>query len=189
MATIQTIQQDCWDNSLHCIGTSYIFSLRAKSSKTTIRFMTVLGLIVPLMLGGTAAAYGQNSAILGFAISITAPVTIFQVVLFGISLVYKWDDKFSYSLESQTDNRVISEDFQNLAKNTASSLQQMQSDYNVIKAKEQGRTNQDDKYSFSKKENSKGMRYALWIMKRQCATCGQVPQSMTATKCETCGNF
>lgn len=189
MATIQTIQQDCWDNALHCIGTSHVFSKRAKSFKTRIRFMTVLGLVVPLLLGGTAAAYGQNSSILGIAITITAPVTIFQIALFGISLIYKWDDQFAYSLESQTDNRIISESFQNLAKNPSATLQQMQSDFDVIKAKEQARTTQDDKYSFSKKENRLGMRYALWIMKRQCATCNQVPQSMTPTKCDTCGNF
>lgn len=119
----------------------------------------------------------------------TAPVTIFQIVFSGISLVYKWDDKFSYSLESQTDNRILSEDFQNLAKYSAIDIHELEKSFVVLKAKDNARNVQDEKIHFSDKENRKGMRYALWIRQKECATCKTIPKSMKSTDCDTCGNF
>ncbi len=189
MTSITDIQKDCWDNSLHCLGTSYVFSEKANSAKKRIRLITILGIIVPLCLGGVAASYGANSKILVWAISIAAPLSILQLILSAVSLVYKWDDTMAYSLESQTDNKMITDEYQHLAKNPLSTIPEMQNAFDFIKVKDRNRETQDNKITFTTKDNRKGMRYALWIMRRACATCGQIPPSMNPSNCNTCGNF
>ncbi len=183
------IRQECWDKALHSLGTSYIFSLKASNFKMRIRLISVLGVIAPLLLGATAAAYGLDSKLTTLALSVTAPIAIFQIVFSGISLNYKWDDQFAYALESQTDNRIISEHFQHLGKYSASDINELEKQFEIWKAKDNARAVQDDKIKFTDKENRKGMRYALWIRQKECATCKTIPTSMTPTQCMTCGNF
>lgn len=183
------IRQECWDKALHSLGTSYVFSLKAKTFKNRLRIISVLGVIAPLFLGATVAAYGLNSSLTAFALVVAAPITIFQVVFSGISLGYKWDDQFAYSMESQTDNRIISDQFQNLGKYSAPDIVELEKRFEILKAMDNARTIQDEKYEFSDKENRKGMRYALYIRQKACATCNIIPNSMTPTKCTTCGNF
>jgi len=180
---------ECWNQSVHALGTSYIFQLKSKFYKRWIRIITILGLAVPLLIGATASVYGQDSKLLGLAIAVTAPITVLQAILSGISLAYKWDDQLAYSLESQSDNRHISQEYQNLAKYPPSDLNEFDKQLAIIKTKDEARTKQDEKITFSNKENKMGLRYALWILKRECATCEEVPNAMTPTKCETCGNF
>lgn len=189
MTKEEQIRQECWDKSLHTLGTSYVFLLKANTFKKRIRFISVLGVVAPLLLGATAAAYGQNSIITTLALTITAPIVVFQIVFSGISLVYKWDDLFAYSLESQSDNRIISDNFKNLGKYSASDINELEKQFDILKTKDNARTIQDEKIKFTDKENRKGMRYALWIRQKECATCKLVPTSMTPTNCKTCGNF
>lgn len=182
----ERIRQACWDAALHCLGTSYIFQQRSKTYKTRIRLITVLGLAVPLLLGAMATAYGHSSNALNIALAITAPIAIIQVVLSGVSLVYKWDDTLAYSLESLADNRIIADEYKSLAEAAPIDLVNQ---YAVLKAKDNARTAQDEKISVSENEKRTGMRYALWIFKKECVTCKLVPISMTPTACDTCGNF
>ena len=189
MTKEEQIRQECWDKALHSLGTSYVFSLKANTYKRGIRIITALGVIAPLLLGATAAAFGLNSNLTTLALVITAPITIFQIVISGISLVYKWDDQLAYSLESQTDNRIISDQFQNLGKYSATTITELEKQFEILKARDNARTVQDEKIKFSDKENRKGMRYALMILQRACVKCKEVPTSMTETKCDICGKF
>jgi len=189
MTKEEQIRQECWDKAIHTLGTSYVFSLKGNIYKKRIKIIAVLGIVAPLLLGATATAYGLASNLTVIALIVTAPVTIFQIVFSGISLVYKWDDKFSYSLESQTDNRILSSDFENLGKYSATDIHELEKQFEVLKAKDNARTVQDEKIHFSDKEYRKGMRYALWIRQRECTTCKIAPKSMKPTDCDTCGNF
>lgn len=192
MTKEEQIRQECWDKAIHTIGTSYVFSLKANTYKKRIKIITALGVVAPLLLGATVAAFGLNSKLSSFILLVAAPVTIFQIVFSGISLVYKWDDLFSYSLESQTDNRIISDDFQNLGKYSATDISELEKQFEVLKARDNARTVQDEKINFSGKDKRRGMRYALWLRQRECTTCKKIPPSIKPTSCEfcdTCGNF
>lgn len=185
----EQIKKECWDKSINALGTSYIFSEKLKYYKIGIRIITVLVLVVPILLGGTVMAYGKNSCLLDILIAITAPVVIIHLLLAIISLIYKWDDKLAYSLESQTDNRIISEEYENLAKFSPTDINELEKQFQIIRAKDNARITQDEKISFNKKDNRKGMRYALWLRQKACATCNIIPSSMTPSDCETCGKF
>jgi mobilome CxxCx(11)CxxC protein len=189
MSLQQQIIQECWDNSLHALGTSYVFEQKAKFYKFWIRVITILGVVVPLLLGATVGVYGQKSFILTIFILVAGPLTIFQIILSGISLVFKWDDLLAYSLESQTDNRVLYKEYESLAKYPPSDIYEFEKQFLIIKTKDEARQKQDEKIPFSQEDNRKGMRYALWIRKKQCATCKKVPTSLTPSECETCGKY
>jgi len=182
----ERLRRACWDAALHALGTSYVFQEKAKTYKTRIRIITVLGLAVPLLLGATLAAFGQKSNLPGIALSVTAPIAIIQIVLSGVSLVYKWDDTLAYSLESLADNRILSDEYKTLAEFPPTDLINQ---FALIKTKDNARIAQDEKMSISAKEKRIGMHYSLWILRKECETCKVVPTSMTATKCDTCGNF
>ena len=183
------IRKECWDKALHALGTSYVFSQKLNFYKKGIRIITVLVLVVPILLGGTVMAYGSGSVILKVLIAITAPVVIIHLVLAIISLIYKWDDALAYCLESQTDNRIISDAYKSLAMFPPKDIVEMEKQFVVVKTKDDSRTIQDAKVNFTNKDNRKGMRYALWIFKRECPTCHEIPPSMVRTKCLTCGKF
>ena len=185
----ELIKIECWEKAFHALGTSYVFSKKAILYTKGIRIITVLVLVVPILLGGTLMAYGKDSHFLDLLIAITAPVVIIHLVLAILALIYKWDDKLAYSFESQTDNRIISGEYETLAKFPTSDIKELEMKFEIIKAKDNARTIQDEKITFSEKENRMGMRYALYIRKKACVTCKKVPSTMTPSECETCGKF
>ncbi len=185
----EELRIECWNRALNARGTSYIFSIRADKYKRLIRLITVLGIIVPILLGGVVATYGAKSNVLIWTIVIAAPISVIQLLLSGVSLVYKWDDQLAYSLESQTDNRQLSEEYEALAKFPPPDLNVFKSDFQILKTKEAARTNQDDKVRFSDKENRRGMRYGLMIFKRECLGCKKQPLSLKPSECDICGNY
>jgi mobilome CxxCx(11)CxxC protein len=189
MTKEEQIRTDCWDKSFHALGTSYVFSHKLKAYKMGLRIITVLVLVVPLFLGGTVMAYGEGSKILSILIVLTAPVVIIHLLMAIFSLIYKWDDKLAYFSESQSENRIISEEYENIAKYPPTDISELHKRFEVIKTKDNARAIQDEKYTFSDKDNRRGMRYALWIRKKECATCKIIPLTMTPSDCETCGNF
>lgn len=189
MTEREIILRDCRNNAIHCLGTSHILNKKAHWYKKLIRLTTVLGLITPLLIGGIALAYGANSAILILCIKIVSPVLIIQLILSGISLVYKWEDILTYSIESQNENKILADNYISLANKTNLVDEILDQEYQLIKVKDQSRTNQDSKVDFSEKEKRFGMRYALYIYGRECAICKEVPKTMKSTDCNTCGNF
>lgn len=187
--TIDQIRQESWDRSIHALGTSYVFEQKSKFYKKWLKVNTILGIVVPVLLGATVATYGQSSNILTIVLLVAGPVSIFHAVLSAISLGNRWDDKLASTIEAQSGNRTIADEYERLAKYPPSELTVAERTYEVIRARDEAQIKQDEKFTFSEKEKRIGMRYALWIRKRACATCNTVPVSMTATDCDTCGKF
>ena len=183
------IRQNCWEKAIQCLGTSYIFQVKAKEYAKYLKYITILGIIVPLITGGIAMGYGQYSQYLSYFLVIAVPLSIFQVILSSIALIYKWEDNLSYSLESQSENRKLSEDFKQLAENTSITSAELEHKFELFKTMDDARSKQDEKITFSSKENCKGMRYALKIFQIECAICKKVPIDMEPTNCDNCGKF
>lgn len=183
------IRKECWEKAFHCLATSYIFQKKAERLEKYLRYNTILGLVVPLFIGGVAATYGGNSNYLTLTLSVAAPFSIAQLILSGIALANKWDSSLSYSLESQSENRTLYESFQKLGKYPPTNDNELEKQFDIICIRDSDRTRQDEKVTFSEKENRKGMRYALWILRKECASCRLVPENMIASTCDTCGNY
>lgn len=186
---IDQIRQDCWEKATNCLATSYIFQQKALKYEKFLRVNSILGIIIPLTIGAIASTYGNGSQYLNMSLIIASPFLIAQVVLSGISLINKWDHNLSYSLESQTANRILSDKFKKLAKYPSVNESEILQKFEILVKEDNERTRQDEKIKFSTVENRKGLRYSLMILKINCAICNVTPQNMEATNCTNCGKF
>jgi len=189
VSSADDIRQECWTKATHCLATSYIFQLKSKKYGDYQRYNNILGLIVPLSIGAVAGTYGSQTEHLKWALIIAAPFSIAQVIISGLALANKWESNLSYSLESQTENRLLSEDYKSLAKYPPEIYSDLKHKFELLTTKDNERTKQDEKITFSDKENRKGLRYSLMILQIQCAVCSVKPTSMSPTDCTNCGSF
>lgn len=183
------IRREAWDKAVHSFGKAYVFGKRAEFYKKWIRFLTILGIIIPILIGAIATSYGLNSPILKNVINITIPVTIIQLIISVIAIVNNWNDYLSYSLEATNDYGNLSETFKKLGKNPPSGEQILEHKFEILDTKYLLRTEQDSKYGLKDRELRKGMRYALREFQRECVGCKEIPLSINSTDCEVCGNF
>lgn len=183
------IRRESWDRAINSFGKAFIFGKRAEFYKKWIRFLTILGIIVPILVGAVATGYGLDSSILKNVINITIPITIIQLVISIIAIVNNWNDYLSYSLEATNDYGNLSENFKKLGKNPPIDEQKLEHKFEILDTKYLLRTEQDSKYGLKDKELRKAMRYALREFQRKCVGCEEVPLSMKSTECEICGNF
>lgn len=185
----EQIRQDCWSKAINCLATSYIFQNKALSYGKYLRYINLLGIIVPLIIGGIAMGYNEESEYLKYAVWVATPLSLIQLTLSGIALIFKWESSLSYSLESQAENRILSDEFRELARYPPNDITELERKYELLITRDNERIKQDEKVEFSSKENCKGMRYALKILQINCPVCGDTPKSMQATDCDNCGKF
>src|SRR5882724_1818873 len=106
MANLDEIRAECWTESLHCFGTSYIFEQRANLLRKRLRILTFLGIGVPAAVGGAVAAFGIDFRLMGPVLTVAGVLLLTQLIGSVWSLTSKWEDGFAYSLESLSANRV-----------------------------------------------------------------------------------
>lgn len=185
----QIFRKEAWDKAIQSFGKSYIFSQRTVFYNNWIRFLTILGIIVPVFIGATASGYGIDSDILKWTINISIPLTILQLVISVFSIVNRWSENLSYSIEATNDYANLSEEFKKLGKNPPSDLKLLEHKIDILNTKYNLRNDQDSKFQIKELERRKGMRYALREFQRTCIGCKEVPLSLESTDCEVCGNY
>ena len=185
----KNLRNEAWEKAIHSFGKSYIFGKRAVFYNRWIRFLTILGIVVPVTIGATASGYGFDSEILKQTIKISIPLTIFQLIISVFSIVNSWSENLSYSLEATNDYGNLSEDFKKLGKNPPKKIGKLKHQLEILETKYYSRSDQDSKLNLKDRELRKGMRYALREFQRECVGCEKKPLSMESTNCEVCGKF
>lgn len=189
------LRTESWNNALHSYGTGYIYKKRASFKRKKLKALTFLGIIVPVLVGGIVTTYDNISAqYLSLIFIVAGTLSLIQLILSVFSLVYNWEDSYSYYLESSNDNFSISSEYEKLFKNFSPDyelklLKRLELDKSTVDIKYKIRSSNDNKYPLTQKENNEGMRYSLRYFKRQCKGCNIVPIDMKPTKCGVCGNF
>ena len=181
-------RSDCWNKALESYGTSWIFERRANRLRAQTRSLTFLGIIGPLLLGAIALEFGNVALFPGLLIP-AGIIAIVQVVGSLWSLVARWEDSYSYALESMNSNSRLSDEFRDLASNPEAIADQARLKYQILEQEDRLRCSEDTKQGVTEKEKRMGMRSALRQFKRPCAGCGKVPVSMEPTDCPVCGQF
>lgn len=182
------IRQQCWDRALEAFGTAYIFQERANQYKIQLRLLTFLGIVIPLAAGGVVLAFGTG--VITPAVLIPAGILgVLQLIGSLWSLVAKWDDSYSYSIESANSNYKLSNEYKRLAEQTSEKSSDLMIQYNLISKEDEFRNMEDTKQGISEKEKRKGMRTALRQFRRACAGCGKIPTTMKPTNCSVCGQY
>ena len=183
------IKLESSDAAFHSFGYSYIFTKRIKWYLRYINALKFFGIIVPLTVGALAIGYEFKHDILVISIAIAIPVTILQLILSTLSIVYKWDDELAYAFEANQDYNHLYDDYTKLYKFPPSSMTELEKQFEVLNAKRKNRETQDSKHDLTDKELRMGMRYSLREPNKECACCKPFPTTMDATKCGSCGNF
>ena len=186
---VDKIKLESSDKAFHAFGYSYIFTRRIKWYLRYINALKFFGIIVPLTVGALAIGYKFTNDILFVSIAIAIPVTILQLILSTLSIVYKWDDELAYAFETNQDYNHLYDDYTKLYKFSPSNINELEKQFEVLNAKNKIRETQDLKHNITEKELRRGMRYSLREHKKECAGCKLVPTTMKAQKCGVCGNF
>lgn len=183
------LRREALEKAIHSFGKAYIFTKRTEFYKKWIRFVTILGIAVPVTIGATATGYGIDSEVLKQTIAISIPLTGFQLLVSIFSVVNNWSDNLSYSLEATNDYGSLSENFKKLGRNHLSKIDDFKHKLEILEIKYNSRSDQDTKYGLKERELRKGMNFSLREFQIACLGCGKTPLSSKSTNCEVCGNY
>ena len=181
------IRQNCWDKALDAFGFTYIYSKRITGINFLLNWTKVLGVLIPVFLGGITASYYTNSSVMTLALFFTAPLAIAQLGLSTALIVLGSDRKLTDYTEKAVGYSLLNSEFEHLAKFPDTDYNSYSKKYEILLERERalskGNSNLKDK------ELRKGMRAGLRNYRRECVGCKTTPTSMTSTKCDVCGNF
>ncbi|OQS32976.1 mobilome CxxCx(11)CxxC protein [Chromobacterium haemolyticum] len=180
------IEESCTDYEFYAFGTAKIFEKRYQSIQNKTRIITFLGIINPLLIGSAALAFGIKWSFLPYFIYMAGIIGAAQLIFSTWSVVDKWDDKLSYSIESTISNTALYNSFKKIPR-LGSTMQQRKFDESVREYEERERN--DMKQSITEKEKRFANRSALIYYKKSCHLCKETPTTIKPSKCDSCGNF
>lgn len=183
---LEAMRIQSWNRAVESFGTAFIFESRARRLRWLVRLLTGLGLVLPVFAGAMYMTFGGLPPVV---LGIVGVLAVIQVVGSAWSLNARWDDSYSYCLESMTANYRLADSFERFARNPPDTLDKADWQYELLESEDRFRQDQDLKQGVSEKEKRKGMRAGLRKFKRECPACGSVPVSMEASDCDVCGNF
>jgi mobilome CxxCx(11)CxxC protein len=182
-------RRSCADAALLCHGTAYIFEKRAGKIRMKIAILSFLGIAGPASVGAIVATFKLSLQNVEYVLLIAGIIAAIQLLLSIWSLVSKWNDSFSYYLESKATNYRLSKRYDDLCKTTTLSEHDFDVQFGELEKEAELRATLDNQYDVKDAEKRMGMRYGLRKYQRECAGCGKVPKSMKATDCDICGNY
>jgi mobilome CxxCx(11)CxxC protein len=166
-----------------------IFEKRANKYRWFLRILSFLGILIPIFIGTIYLSFRTQQWLLDLSVIIAGILGSLQVLLSAWSLTTRWEDTYSYALESQGHNYRLSASFEYLGKYSVLRPSELRKEFDLLQAENRQRTEQDNKQGLTDQEKRMGMRAALRKFQRSCAGCKEVPLSMKPSKCTVCGNF
>lgn len=183
------LRQDCWNKALDAFAYSQIFNARIARYGNYLSMLTLFGILVPAFVGAFALSYAYNKALMDLVLAIATPLTIIQFVISVCSIVFKWDDRLSYAMESATEHTSLCEQYRKLANTPPATESELAHALEMVDITYMQRTRQDVKAGIAHWEERRGMRAGLRNFGRKCAGCRTVPLSVDSTDCDVCGKF
>lgn len=180
----QQLQQHCADKRFYALGTAKIFERRARRLELKRNWITYLGIVVPLLVGGTALAFGTK--VLPYILVPAGLLGLLQLSLSVWSLVAKWDAQHNYALQAAQAQTRLFNAWDALAKRLPPDLKEK---VDGLDQEDQRQEQSDLLQNVSDKEKRFAMRAALYHFGNPCRRCNRKPESMKPGDCDTCGNF
>jgi mobilome CxxCx(11)CxxC protein len=183
------LKNEIWDRQFYAFATAAIFEYRARRLKKRLRWLNFIALVVPVIVGGLALAYGAGFRLLGFVVAVGAAVGVVQLVISTWSETSGWVESYGFAITSVVENQRLARDFKALGEDTSSNLESLRNQNRLLKAMDDARQAQDYTQEISEEEKRIGHRAALIARQKKCTACNEVPTSMNPTNCGVCGNF
>ncbi len=182
----KSTREQCWDHVIYSFGTGFIFETRAKRLRRALRWLTFLGIAVPVAIGAIVLTFGTKSDALPFLLIAAGILAVAQLVLSVWSLVAAWNDNLAYSVESARSNYRLVARYEDLGRNAPADIDVR---FNILEAERQAREDQDIARDLTEKEKRMGLRTGLRKLQRACVSCKNVPMDMKSSDCPVCGQF
>lgn len=189
--TDNEIRIESWKKAVEAEATKSVFLRRSKKYELITKLRDFVSLAVPILL---AAIYGytwnenylyvKNWAIIALTVSGTT-----QLCLAAWSLISNWDSEKAYYLQSARENETIKTIWERIGKNNTPNIAVS---FGYAQERQIIQDNNDVQKNISDSEMRFGMRRGLFLFKKSCAICGQVPTSrkpplFPKAKCGNCG--
>ena len=184
---VDKIRRDCWDKALDSFGFSYIYSRKTQKLDLYIKWIRVLGFIIPVLLGAIVSSYYAKKEIIETAMFFATPLAIAQLVLSAMVTSLGSETKLSGYITKSIEYGLLNSEFQQLANFPDNNFETLSKKYDILVERERGLSKGNNE--LTDKEKRRGMRAGLRNYKRACVGCGETPLSIVSTKCEVCGNF
>lgn len=186
----ESIQSKCWDSALQAYGTAELFRGRAHRYQRRIRFLQVLGIGLPVAAGSILLDLGSDlPTIIPFVFWLAAILGAVQLVLSVWALIAKWEDNYAAAQTSQAINNHLADSFEQLAKYPEQDSKLYTARFDWLHVEDQARRSIDYQLGYTKEEQRAAHRAGLYRFQRSCGGCNNVPESLSPTDCDACGNF
>lgn len=184
---IDKIRTDCWDKTLDAIGYSYIYLLKIKKINFWLRISKILGIIIPVFLGGVLTSTYNSPEYISLAIWITSPFAIIQLLLSTILTINGADENVLRYSTKAAEYSVIETEFRQMARYPIIDEFEYLKKFEILIEREKGISKGN--LEVTDKEKRIGMRFGLRELSRSCVGCNETPLSMKTSNCDICGNF
>ncbi|MGV6393681.1 mobilome CxxCx(11)CxxC protein [Pseudomonas caspiana] len=184
--SVDSIKQECRNKEFYTYGTHRLFDARARTLRQLRSWITFLGMATPLFVGGVVSSFGTDFKALPYLIWVMGGVGLIQLLMSAFSIVFRWDERYEYALESSRANTELYNGFKYLADNLPPDLE--------AKYKDLVRENESREFKdLGQAITDKDMRFAnhasLKYHRKACHVCEVIPISSKPSKCDSCGNF
>lgn len=184
---IEKLRQDCWDKTLDAIGFGYIYQMKIKKINHWLRASKILGIVIPVFLGGVLTSAYNTPEHLKIAIWITSPFALGQLVLSTILTINGADENILKYSTKAAEYSVLETEFRQLARYPNQNEFEYLKRFEILIEREKGIGKGN--LEVSDREKRIGMRFGLRELSRACVGCEKIPLSMKATDCDICGKF
>ncbi|TOQ02183.1 hypothetical protein CGG80_23865 [Vibrio parahaemolyticus] len=169
-------------------GTIQIFDRRANKLRTLRSWLTFLGIVLPVTIGGVYLSFGQSENLMKLTVLVASIIGIFQLILSTWALVAGWDTSYESAIKSVQGNTAI----YNKCKRFISYPPIKDSDFlNVYQELSKEAETQelvDLTQHISSSERKYAYVSALRYYNRECHACQQNPNGHNKKmKCTSCG--
>lgn len=183
---ISQVIQDCRGKEFHAYGTTRIFEKRARQLKTLRTWITFLGIVTPVIVGGIVLTFGLEAKSLPYFLTAAGLVGLVQLVLSTWAIVARWDEQYEYSIDSSRHNTELYNKFKLLADTNPPEIEEW---YKEALRENEAREFKDIGQSITDKEKRFANRESLKYYQKPCHICGKVPKTSKPSECDGCGNF
>jgi mobilome CxxCx(11)CxxC protein len=160
--------------AVEAYGTARLFEKRAQWYRKLNKVRDLLGIGVPAMVGAIFMAFSLAPDYIKFILTLAGLFALLQLALSILSIVYGWDEGYSYARESLADNNKIRHGLE-LIRNGNGSLELRQSQMVEIRHDIEAREKEDEAQGLSEREKCYGRRQGHAQYQQTCVICHKIP--------------
>ncbi|EHH1241884.1 mobilome CxxCx(11)CxxC protein [Vibrio parahaemolyticus] len=169
-------------------GTAQIFEKRASTLKVLRAWLTFLGIVLPIAVGGVYLSFSKSTELIEWTVTVAGVLGVFQLVLSTWALVSGWDSKYELAIKSMQGNTAIYNRCKRFSKTPPTDDSEFVKGYNQILSDAEMQELTDLTQHVSQKEKQFAYVAALAFYGRSCHACEQSPNKLSKAKaCTSCG--